>query len=396
MSICFRTLGFLIIASTVWADHARAESADPFDALDALLEDNFDTIDRSLEEQYQRLDAAMEEAYQQLGKQVEATWGKDDVQLPRKTAWVDYSEDMKTRRIMDFETGTLTLERIIDITEGADAIIADLARAASDARTDTTTDLAARDLALKIARESLQGQGIELVLPPPEKNKAPVMAGVADSPSVAQITNIVTDAFNASQKQKKVTVKVPFLPDYTNTLADRYLDDVAEHADRQSLSPSLLLAVMETESSFNPRATSGVPAYGLMQLVPRSGGMDAYAHVYGEQLLLDPEYLYNPSQNVELGSAYLNLLDTRYLRAIDNPETRMLCAIAAYNTGAGNVARSFTGNTNVGEAAEIINEMTPTQVYNHLRSELPFEETRNYIRKVTEAQKKYAAYDGGR
>ena len=395
MNTSFRTLCFLVVA-IVCSTPAKAESADPFDALDALLDDNLDTIDRNLEEQYQRLDEAMEEAYQRLAKQVEATWGKDDVQLPGKTVWVDYSEDMKTRRIMDFETGTLTLERIIDITEGADAIIADLARAASAARTDTTTDLAAKDLALKIARESLQKEGIELVPPPPEKNKAPVMAGVADSPSVAQITNIVSEAFSASQKQKKVTVKVPFRPGYGSTLADRYLEDVVEQAERQSLSPSLLLAVMETESSFNPRATSGVPAYGLMQLVPRSGGMDAYEHVYGEQLLLDPEYLYNPSQNVELGSAYLNLLDTRYLRAIENPETRLLCAIAAYNTGAGNVARSFTGNTNVSQAAVIINEMTPSEVYNHLRTELPFEETRNYIRKVTEAQKKYAAYDGGR
>ena len=121
--------------------------------------------------------------------------------------------------------------------------------------------------------------------------------------------------------------------------------------------------------------------------------MDAYEHVYGEKLLLDPEYLYDPSNNVKLGAAYLDVLNSRYLRLISNPDSRLLCTIAAYNTGAGNVARAFTGRTSVGEAAQIINGMTPEEVYRHLREHLPYEETRNYIRKVTRAQDKFAPLD---
>ena len=150
---------------------------------------------------------------------------------------------------------------------------------------------------------------------------------------------------------------------------------------------------METESHFNPRARSHIPAFGLMQLVPSSGGLDAYHYVYGEKLVLGPEYYFNPDQNVELGTAYLDLLLTRYLRAVDNEESRTLCAIAAYNTGAGNVARSFSGGTSVRGAAPLINALEPKAVYEHLIANLPYEETRNYVKKVTKARERYRALD---
>ncbi|MCB1693690.1 MAG: DUF3393 domain-containing protein [Pseudomonadales bacterium] len=390
-----RSAAILILAATVLWQPAAWPEEDPFDRLDNLLDDNFDTIDATLEERYRKIDAAMESAYQALGKKVEATWGKDDVELPSRKAWVDYSTDMQTRRIMDFETGTLTIEHVIDITEGADEIIAELAKAAREASTDTESDLAGKDQAMTMARETLAREGIELPPPSPERD-TPVLANVADAPPPAEIRVAVDNAMKQGTTQKKITIKVPFRPGYANTLAERYIGDVSEQAEKEDLPPSLILAVMETESSFNPRATSGVPAYGLMQLVPSSGAMDAYEYLFGEKQLVDPEYLYQPSQNVELGAAYLSILDNRYLRAINDPESRELCAIAAYNTGAGNVARSFTGTTNVREAAGIINSMSPAEVYNHLRENLPYEETRNYVLKVTEAKKKYSAYDGGR
>lgn len=164
-------------------------------------------------------------------------------------------------------------------------------------------------------------------------------------------------------------------------------------AHRQLLPVSLVYAVMETESHFNPRARSAVPAFGLMQLVPRSGAMDSYRHVYGEKVLLGPDYLYEADQNVELGAGYLNLLNTRYLRAVTNDQSREYCIIAAYNTGAGNVAKSFTGKTNVRKAAPMINALTPQEVYDHLVANLPYEETRHYLHKVTTAKKKYASLD---
>ena len=204
---------------------------------------------------------------------------------------------------------------------------------------------------------------------------------------------IVTTLTPAANNQRKVTVTIPLRADYLSERAKRYDQAVLDEADRRGLPASLIYAIMETESHFNPRARSHVPAFGLMQLVPKSGGVDAYNYVYGEKKILAPEYFFQPDQNVELGTAYLDLLFRRYLRSITDEQSRLYCTIAAYNTGAGNVAKAFTGKTSVGAAASLINALSAEEVYQHLIENLPYDETRNYLRKVRAAQAKYKQLD---
>jgi membrane-bound lytic murein transglycosylase C len=174
----------------------------------------------------------------------------------------------------------------------------------------------------------------------------------------------------------------------------RYEAEVLAHARRHALAPSLVLAVIQIESAFNPMAVSPAPAYGLMQLVPSSGGLDAYRFLHGQPKLLDPPALFDPMTNVKLGTAYLKLLDSRYLALVRDPTSRLYCVIAGYNTGAGNVARAFTGGSSVRAAAERINRLSPERVLEHLRARLPFEETRAYLTNVVRAREGYRAWDG--
>jgi membrane-bound lytic murein transglycosylase C len=60
----------------------------------------------------------------------------------------------------------------------------------------------------------------------------------------------------------------------------------------------------------------------------------------------------------------------------------LYCAIAGYNTGAGNVAWAFTGNYNVTQAAKSINRMTPAEVYDHLLANLRYDEPKHYLKNV--------------
>lgn len=190
------------------------------------------------------------------------------------------------------------------------------------------------------------------------------------------------------KKRQIVQVEMNLVADNLSRNAALYKDLVAEFSQKFQIEQPLIYAIMEQESYFNPEATSWVPAYGLMQLVPKSGGKDAYFYVYKKEWIPTRSYLYNPRNNIELGTAYLRVLMNQFAPVSDQ-HCRRLCVIAGYNTGAGNVSRSFIGSTNLKKAFSNINQFDYNQLYNHLVTRLPHEETRNYVIRVTTKREKY-------
>ena len=174
--------------------------------------------------------------------------------------------------------------------------------------------------------------------------------------------------------------------------AEKYRAVVLRYAEQYKMSPSLVFAIIRTESNFNPYAVSSAPAYGLMQLVPTSGGREAYRRAKGEDVAPTRDYLFDPQNNVELGTAYLNVLMFNQLDEVANEVSREYCVIAAYNTGPGNVLRTFSKNRTT--AVQQINGLQPAVLYDKLRSNLPYQETRNYLEKVTTYRKSYVSASG--
>jgi len=96
---------------------------------------------------------------------------------------------------------------------------------------------------------------------------------------------------------------------------------VREAAERHSVDPALVRAVIETESNWNAGAISRKGAVGLMQLIPTT------AQRFGVN------DLYSPQQNVDAGVRYLKTLLERYNGNLE-------LALAAYNAGEGAVDRA--------------------------------------------------------
>ncbi|PMG03674.1 hypothetical protein BCV00_16060 [Vibrio breoganii] len=215
----------------------------------------------------------------------------------------------------------------------------------------------------------------------------------AEQAPAHDLTKISTDTdvkpstlVEQASKQKTIvsyTIKLP--ESNLKARASSYLPLATEESNRWKVDTSLIMAIMHSESAFRPDAKSHIPAFGLMQVVPSSAGHDVNKQVRNIDAPMKESDLYLPPVNVETGTAYLNILNKKYLKSIDDDKSRLYCVIAAYNTGAGNVARAFNENrsTNISKASKIINQMSPSEVYEHLYNNLPYDETKNYLKKVT-------------
>jgi soluble lytic murein transglycosylase-like protein len=91
-------------------------------------------------------------------------------------------------------------------------------------------------------------------------------------------------------------------------------------ARRHGLDPGLVLAVVSVESAFRPEAVSRKGAQGLMQLMPATAAS------------LGVKDVFDPVENLDGGSRHLGSLLTLY-------GGDLVSALAAYNAGAGAVAR---------------------------------------------------------
>lgn len=207
---------------------------------------------------------------------------------------------------------------------------------------------------------------------------------------VETVKPVVTTTKNSEGETKKVaTIELKLVENHLSTRASTYKSLVSKYSKIYDIDEPIIFAIMEQESAFNPAAKSWVPAYGLMQLVPTSGGRDAYNYVYKKDKIVSGDYLFVPANNIELGAAYFKILKTRNFQKVTDPECQLLCMVAAYNCGAGNVSRAITGNTNLSKAIPEINKMNYDQLYSHLRKKLP-DETKDYIYKITRNINKYA------
>jgi len=185
-------------------------------------------------------------------------------------------------------------------------------------------------------------------------------------------------------------VEIPMVGNYKRLSADRYRQPVTRAAQKYRLSPALILAVMETESSFNPMAVSHANAYGLMQVMRNTAGKDVFQRIYKRRDKPSRNYLLDPEQNIDVGSAYLSILRDVYLKDVRGWLKKEYCIIAAYNGGAGNLFRAFHRDRK--KALARINALSTEQVYRIIVNEHPKHESRNYLKKVTRFKKKYVGW----
>jgi soluble lytic murein transglycosylase len=149
------------------------------------------------------------------------------------------------------------------------------------------------------------------------------------------------------------------------TLPLRHEDIIRQQAADKKVDPTLIAAVIYTESRFRDQ-TSHVGAKGLMQIMPETA--DYIARKSGGTQFTRAD-LATPQINIAYGTWYLRYLLTKY-------HGNTILTLAAYNAGEGKVDEWWRSASSRGEKFRVADH-------------IPFKETRDYVGRVLDARAEY-------
>lgn len=309
-------------------------------------------------------------------------WGENNTPTASQDIYVKYTDSYLSRAQVDFTKGVISVATLDTKDPKASlkkAIVATLLTPEDPEQVDLYSD---KEIAFKgkpyLADLVKDNEG-KVVLYPWRANRYADYL-IENKLQTTQITE-------KGENKKVYYVQFDMVTDHEIKSEHKYGEYVALYAREYNLEQALIFAIIKTESSFNPYAVSHIPAYGLMQVVPGSAGRDVYKALNNRDGIPTKEMLFTPKINIQYGSAYLDILFTRYIKGVNNALSHEYCVIAAYNTGSGNVLSVFDKDRT--KAVKIINSMTSAEVYRKLRTSLKYEEARNYLHKVTNAKKDF-------
>lgn len=381
---------FLLIALLLCSYSGFSQVDNDFNNWIKAQEDAKNQYIKDRQKDYDNYVKKEQEAYNSFLKEKAQQWGKDNVKESTQKDWVEYSKDGKSRSDVDFESGEVTIEIIQDKGETVDK---------------KEIEDKIKDLLTNKGKTKDYDSEVEKAVPLQDK---PVLENQVKTPSGKVVTEqtidkdvkeiaksvkpeVKTIKGEDNVERQVVTIKLELAPDHIRTRAEQYKNEVEKYCQLWNVDPALAYAIMQTESSFNPKAKSHVPAYGLMQIVPSTAGADCAQSLKKPFSAPTGNYLYEPENNIEMGVHYLYLLNKRYYTKVTDKDSQTVCVIASYNAGAGGVARALRGDTKIGMAIPQINEMSYNDLFKYLENNLP-EETQNYIRKVTKRMNNFKTW----
>lgn len=364
---------FLCLTSSLYAEN--------FQSYQQKVKQSFTNYKKNINDSFLAYKHAQERALKEFKKELKVNW--EDPKFSTKYKWVEYSKDLQNRKSIDYKNHIMHFEvhakNKTDAMKKFSFMFHDTLN--EDIKTANKKDLLEHKIA-KILHKKVK----------PINSSKKLIAQDIDKKDLKKIKDEfkINNVHRYTYRKKNVyTITIPLPNRFMEKNAMRFQKDIALSAAKEQIPISLVYAIIHSESAFNPMARSHIPAFGLMQIVPKTAGLDSYYYLYGYKKLLCASYLYSPNNNIRIGAAYLHIIYYRYLKNIKNRQSRLYCTIAAYNTGSGNVARTFGYRRNISAAIRKINTMTSNEVYNTLLLELPYNETKHYLKVVNKRRQMY-------
>jgi len=328
---------------------------------------------RSIQVEAEQRQRELQAAWAEREKAIREKWGT--VQVPGPKVKVEYTTDDDAFGKVDYQNGYIEAEAVVPAEE-------------PDASRKAEKMLAERLAALLLEQSEPGVRDLKGQVQMPGTDRAVREDEVQAFAKRVARKSPPAGTFVAPDGVKRVLkrIRVELMPDYLKKRAGQYLPHVERVAAKYGVAPELVMAVMESESFFNPRARSHTGAIGLMQLMPEYGALDASRLVFGQEMLVPLEQLYDPEINIELGIAYLSILQNDHFRHYTREPVKLrYLVIAAYNCGPGRVKGLLDGQSLQGISAGAL--------YRLLQRRVP-KETKGYLDQVTRRINHYRASTG--
>lgn len=323
--------------------------------------------------QFQKDTKALDSLINSFTGDIEKKWGKQQVKVAGKSNYVKYIDNYLSRADVNFSSGKIVVE-----TVASDDPMGHLKKAIITTLL-TPDDPAHVDL-FSSSSIKLEGEPFLYQQVVDQEGKAIQWNWRASKYADYLIANKI----KTKQVDYKLAhyVEIPMIATHSEVRSYKYADIVRRASQRYDIPEDLIYAIIKTESSFNPYAVSWANAYGLMQVVPKTAGVDVFTLVKKKQGMPSPEYLFDPENNIDTGTAYFYILKNRYLKNVNNTQSLEYSMISAYNGGTGGVLNTFDPNSR-SNAMKNLNSLQPNQVYWALTNKHSNAEARRYLEKVT-------------
>ncbi|AMG60265.2 MULTISPECIES: membrane-bound lytic murein transglycosylase EmtA [Pantoea] len=168
-------------------------------------------------------------------------------------------------------------------------------------------------------------------------------------------------------------------PSSVNGTWAMFTEDAASH---YGVDEKLISAIISVESGGNPGVVSRSNAVGLMQIKASTAGREVY-RTLGRRGQPSNAELRDPAKNIDIGTAYIRILQDSALSGIRDPLTLRYATIVSYANGAGALLRTFSRDRD--RAIAMINAMSPDEFYQHVQNRHPAAQAPRYLWKVTTA-----------
>ncbi len=322
----------------------------------------------------------------QYKEQIEKLWNEFIESTPKE--WISYNSDFSSRSKVNFEKNKIKVESVVEAPQKV---------------TDEKVEESKAKDALKKQIVSILKEKDEITNEPILKNQV-----ATTNNKVIKQNEVEKVAEDIVRKSKKVTYKnkegkkmikyeidLNLIPNNIKIRLEKYKPTIEKFCKKYDIDKSLVLAIIHTESFFNPKAYNRHGnAYGMMQIVPKYAGLTMNNYIFKKNKKPSSRQLFNSEINIEMGIGYMRWLDDNKWSKVTNKTNRQYCIICSYNGGPGTIYKAMTGKMrNIGDKWEPmfvnLSKMDSQKLYRKLRKDVPFEETRNYIRLVTEKMNKY-------